>query len=105
MLRFVSDVKKPVSEVLEEGVSNELSPPSKLSKIWGSGVIKDKILEELDHFWRELAKQGRGFEEAARAPFDGRDNKCDCGSMEGHPEIGRGGEVDEELNWTETENI
>ena len=52
-------------EVLEEGVNNESSPLSKLGRIWGSGIIRDKIMEELDRYWKEVA-HGRTLEEVAR---------------------------------------
>ena len=52
-------------EVLEEGVNNESSPLSKLGRIWGSGIIKDKITEELECYWAKLA-HGRTLEEVAR---------------------------------------
>ena len=55
-----------MSEVLDEGVSNEASPLSKLARVWGSGVIKDQILENLETYWKELAQQGRTLEEVAR---------------------------------------
>ena len=66
MFRYIEEEKKPVSEVLEEGIINEASSLSRLGRIWGSGIIKEKILEELEHYWKELAQQGRTFEEAAR---------------------------------------
>ena len=66
LYRFVEKLKQPVSEALDEGVSNEASPLSKLAKIWGSGVIKDQILESLERHWKELAHQGRSLEEIAR---------------------------------------
>ena len=52
-------------EVLEEGVNNESSPLSKLGKIWGSGIIRDKIMRELGYYWKRLA-HGRTLEEVAR---------------------------------------
>ena len=59
-----------MSEVLEECVSDEKSHLSKLEGIWDSGVKgqspKSRILEELESYWRELARQGRSLEEAAR---------------------------------------
>ena len=63
--RFVQMLKKPVLEVLEDGVVNESSPLSKLGRIWGSGIIKDKIIEELECYWAKLA-HGRTLEEVAR---------------------------------------
>ena len=57
-------------EVLEECVWDERRELFKLSKIWDTGdkvnSIKFKILEELEGFWRKLARQGRSLEEAAR---------------------------------------
>ena len=57
-------------EVLEECLWDEKSELFKLRGIWDSGVKgkspKSKILEELEHFWKKLAKQGRTLEEAAR---------------------------------------
>ena len=64
-LRFVEELKKPVLEVLEEGVNNESSPLFKLGRIWGSGIIRDKIMEELARYWKEVA-HGRTLEEVAR---------------------------------------
>ena len=63
--RFVQMLKKPVLEVLEEGVINKSSPLSKLGRIWGSGIIKDKIIEQLECYWAKLA-HGRTLEEVAR---------------------------------------
>ena len=65
LLRFVEELRKPVLEVLEEGVNNESSPLSKLGKIWGSGIIRDKIMRELGYYWKRLA-HGWTLEEAAR---------------------------------------
>ena len=65
MLRFVGELKKAACKVLDEGPSNKVSPLSKLGKVWGSGVIKDKILEKPDHYWSKLAQQGRSLEETA----------------------------------------
>ena len=63
--RFVQKLKKPVLEVLEDGVVNDSSPLSKLGRIWGSGIIRDKIMWELGYYWKRLA-HGRTLEEAAR---------------------------------------
>ena len=56
--------------MLEECVSDEKSQLFKLEGIWDSGVKgqspKSRILEELEGYWRELARQGRSLEEAAR---------------------------------------
>ena len=59
--------KKPVSAVLEEGVySAEMSPLFQLGgQIWEE-VVLPRILEELDNYWRKLARKGRTLEEAAR---------------------------------------
>ena len=65
MLRFVEELRKAVLEVLEEGVNNESSPLFKLGRIWGSGIIRDKIMRELDYYWKRLA-HGRTLEEVAR---------------------------------------
>ena len=57
-------------EVLEECIQDERRELFKLSIIWGSGdkdnSIKFKILEELESYWRKLARRGRSLEEAAR---------------------------------------
>ena len=70
LTRYVEDLKRPVSEVLEECLWDEKSQFFKLRGIWDTGVkvksIKFKILEELESYWRKLAQQGRGLEEAAR---------------------------------------
>ena len=70
LTRYVEDLKRPVSEVLEECVSDERSELFKLSIIWDTGdkdnSFKFKILEELESYWRKLARQGRSLEEAAR---------------------------------------
>ena len=64
------DLKKPVLEVLEECVSDEKRELFRLRGIWDSGVKgqspKSRILEELESYWRWLARQGRSLEEAAR---------------------------------------
>ena len=56
--------------MLEECVSDEKRQLSKLEGIWDSGVKgqspKSRILEELESYWRELARQGRSLEEVAR---------------------------------------
>ena len=52
--------------VLEEGVYCERSPLFQLrGQIWEE-VVQPRILEELDKYWRQLAKKGRTLEEAAR---------------------------------------
>ena len=65
-LRFVEDLKDPVSDLLEELVSREDLKMHLLSPIWGSGVIKRKIMENLVKYWTNMAKLGRTLEEAAR---------------------------------------
>ena len=56
--------------MLEECIRDERRELFKLGKIWGTGdkvnSIKFKILEELEGYWRKLARQGRSLEEAAR---------------------------------------
>ena len=67
-LRFVEEVKNPVLAVLEEGINNDDSPLSMLKRIWPNeaGNLEGRILEELGHYWKGLAQQGRTLEEAAR---------------------------------------
>ena len=67
-LRFVEEVKNPVLAVLEEGINNDDSPLSMLKRIWQNeaGNLEGRILEELGHYWKGLAQQGRTLEEAAR---------------------------------------
>ena len=65
LLRFVEDLKDPVSDLLEELVSREDLKMHLLSPIWGSGVIKRKIMENLVEYWTKMAKLGRTLEEAA----------------------------------------
>ena len=66
----MEDLKRPVSEVLEECVWDERSQFFQLRGIWDTGVKaqspKSKILRELESYWRTLARQGRTLEEAAR---------------------------------------
>ena len=70
LVRYVEDLKRPVEEMLEECVWDETSRLFQLRGIWDSGVKgqspKSKILEELEHYWKNLAKQGRTLEEVAR---------------------------------------
>ena len=66
MLRFVEEIENSTSEVLEELVYNKDSSLHALGPIWWSGLIKEKILEELTKYWTELAMLGRTLEEAAR---------------------------------------
>ena len=65
-LRFVEDLQSPVSDVLEELVYREDLKMHLLSPVWGSGVIKQQIMENLVEHWTKLAKLGRTLEEAAR---------------------------------------
>ena len=67
LIRFVEGQKRPVQAVLEEGVWDENSRLFQLRGFWHSGVkVKEKILEELEGYWRKLARQGRSLEEVAR---------------------------------------
>ena len=67
LIRYVEDLKRGVSEVLEECLWDEKSQFFKLRGFWDTGVNAQspqfKILEELESYWRSL---GRGLEEAAR---------------------------------------
>ena len=65
-LRFVEDLENPVSDVLEELVYREDLKMHLLSPVWGSGVIKQQIMENLVEHWTKLAKLGRTLAEAAR---------------------------------------
>ena len=65
-LRFVEDLQSPVSDVLEELVYREDLKMHLLSPVWGSGVIKQQIVENLVEHWTKIAKLGRTLEEAAR---------------------------------------
>ena len=55
---------------MEECLWDEKSQFFQLRGIWDTGVkvnsIKFKILEELEGYWRKLARQGRSLEEVAR---------------------------------------
>ena len=55
-----------MSEVLEELVYSEDSNLSHLRLIWGSGIIKEKIMEEVTRQLEVVAKQGRTLGQAAR---------------------------------------
>ena len=55
-----------MSEVLEELVYSEDSNMSQLRLIWGSGIIKEKMMEEVTRQLKVVAKQGRTLEQAAR---------------------------------------
>ena len=70
LIRYVEDVRRPVEEVLEECVWDEMSRLFKLRGFWDSGVKgqspNSKILKELEGYWKKLAKQERSLEEAAR---------------------------------------
>ena len=63
----MEDLKRPVSEVLEECVWDERSQFFQLRGIWDTGVKaqspKFKILAELEAYWGSF---GRSMEEAAR---------------------------------------
>ena len=54
--------------VLEECVNDDNSNLSMLKRIWPNeaGNLEGRILEELDHYWKGLAQQGRTLEQAAR---------------------------------------
>ena len=62
----MEDLKNPVSDVLEELVYREDLKMHLLSPIWGSGLIKQQIMENLVEHWTTLAKLGRSLEEATR---------------------------------------
>ena len=62
----MEDHENPVSEVLEELVHREDIKMHLLSPIWGSGIIKQQIMENLVEHWTKMAKLGRTLEEAAR---------------------------------------
>lgn len=104
--RYVAELSEEVSGVLEEELDNKDSELHRLQGVWfgvpsGSGnvtrfggdkddAVGERILGELNKYWRMLALQGRTLEEAARAPCDGGpfgDWKCSCGSANGHPEL------------------
>ena len=62
--------------VLEEGVYCERSPLFQLrGQIWEE-VVQPRILEELDKYWRQLAKKGRTLEEAARYYLEEKKRHC-----------------------------
>ena len=66
IFRFVEEHENLVSIILEEGVFCEKSPLFQVrGQIWEE-VVRPRILEELDKYWRKLAKKGRTLEEAAR---------------------------------------
>ena len=52
--------------MLEELVYTEESNLSHLRLIWGCGIIKEKIMEEVTRQLRVVARQGRTLEQAAR---------------------------------------
>ena len=124
IFRYVAELSEEVSGVLEEELDNKDSELHRLQGVWfgvpsGSGnvtrfggdkddAVGERILGELNKYWRMLALQGRTLEEAARywtghmflinfdvnicgrAPCDGGpfgDWKCSCGSANGHPEL------------------
>ena len=55
-----------VSEMLEELVYSEDSNLFQLRLVWGSGFIKEKIMEEVSRQLKVVAKLGRTLEQAAR---------------------------------------
>ena len=78
-LRYIEERRNPVSAVLEECINDPASRLSRLNKVnqssiniyfkvWRGlrGSVEDKIMEELSHYWKGLAEQGRTLEEAAR---------------------------------------
>ena len=52
--------------MLEELVYSEESNLSQLRRIWDSGIIKEKIMDEMVRQLKVLANQGRTLEQAAR---------------------------------------
>ena len=64
--RFVAENAEQVSEVLEDLVNSEDSTLFQLRLIWGSGFIKEKIMEEVTRHLKLVAKLGRTLEQAAR---------------------------------------
>ena len=67
--RFVEELKNPVTAVLKECINDNNSSLSMLKRIWSDGAagnLEGRILEELGHYWKGLAQQGRTLEEAAR---------------------------------------
>ena len=62
----MEDLENLVSDVLEELVYREDIKMYLLSPIWGSGYIKQQIMENLVRHWTKIAKLGRTVEEAAR---------------------------------------
>ena len=62
----MEDLENPVSDVLEELVYREDLKMHLLSPVWGSGVIKQQIMENLVEHWTKIAKLGRTLAEAAR---------------------------------------
>ena len=62
----MEDLENPVSDVLEELVYREDIKMHLLSPIWGSGIIKQHIMENLVRHWTKIAKLGRTIEEASR---------------------------------------
>ena len=67
-LRYLEELKNPVSAVLEECINDDASNLSRLKKVWRGlgGSLEDQIMEELDRYWKGLAQKGRTLEEAAR---------------------------------------
>ena len=64
----MENLENLVSDVLEELVYREDIEMYRLSPIWGSGYIKQQIMENLVRHWTEIAKLGRTLEEASRVP-------------------------------------
>ena len=64
--KIVEKGTEQASAVLEELVYSEESRLSKLGLIWGSGIIKEKIMEEVVRQLKVLANQGRTLEQATR---------------------------------------
>ena len=65
-VRFVEENAEQVSDVLEDLVYSEESSLFPLRLIWGSGFIKEKIMEEVTRQLKVTAKLGRTLEQAAR---------------------------------------
>ena len=63
----MEDLENHVSDVLEELVYREDIKMYLLSPIWGSGIIKQQIMENLVRHWTKIAKLGRTIEEASSA--------------------------------------
>ena len=57
--RIVEEGTEQASAVLEELVYSEESNLSQLRRIWDSGIIKEKIMDEMVRQLKVLANQGR----------------------------------------------